>query len=79
MSHEQVSCPREASGVRPACWRCRKTGGDPKAGASSELSKRFAPYWTSSRFSNSARTGTRASLNTEAPLTLPGTRSTTTP
>ena len=30
----------------------------------------------SSRFSKSARTGTRVFLNTQAPLTLPGTRST---
>jgi hypothetical protein len=31
--------------VRPACWRCRKAWGGPKAGASSTHSKRFAQEW----------------------------------
>jgi hypothetical protein len=35
---------REAFGVRPACWRCRKAWGSPKAGASSTHSKRFAQF-----------------------------------
>ena len=36
--------PREAFGVRPACWRCRKAWGSSKAGASSTHSKRFAQF-----------------------------------
>jgi hypothetical protein len=36
--------PREAFGVRPACWRCREVWGGPKAGASSTHSKRFAQF-----------------------------------
>src|ERR1017187_10499883 len=36
--------PREALGVRPACWRFRKVSGGSKAGASSAHSKRFAQF-----------------------------------
>src|ERR1035441_3128123 len=39
--------PREAFGVRPACWRFRKVSGGSKAGASSthsKRSKRFAQF-----------------------------------
>ena len=36
--------PREAFGVRGACWRCREVWGGSKAGASSTHSKRFAQF-----------------------------------
>src|ERR1039458_654424 len=36
--------PREAFGVRPACWRFRKALGGSKAGASSTHSRRFAQF-----------------------------------
>ena len=39
-----VELPREAFGVRPACWRCGKARGGSKAGASSTHSKRFAQF-----------------------------------
>jgi hypothetical protein len=35
---------REAFGLRPACWRCRKGRGIRKAGASSAHSKRSAQF-----------------------------------
>jgi len=46
---------REAFGVRPTCWRCRKAWGGSKAGASSTHSKGFA--WQFIRM-NLCRSGT---------------------
>jgi hypothetical protein len=37
--------PREAFGVRPACWRCREAWGGSKAGASSTLKTLRAVRW----------------------------------
>src|ERR1035441_6079180 len=36
--------PREAFGVRPACWRFRRASDGSKAGASSAHSKRFTQF-----------------------------------
>ena len=46
---------REAFGVRPACWRCRKAGVvRKKAGASSAHSKRFAQFGCGSAFGSAS-------------------------
>jgi len=59
--------------LRSACSSTASTCSRLTPGNQARKSFSVAP---SSRFSKSARTGTRVFLNTQAPLTLPGTRST---
>src|ERR1035437_10786079 len=65
--------PQVTARLRSACSSTASTCSRVTPGNQVRNSFTVAP---SSRFSNRARTGTRVALNTQAPLTFPGTRST---